>query len=97
MEEKSKTRSKLLITCYGEKYEEVLGKECISFSFEKENPRWKLSLRLFSLLLLSINFFFAIYAFQLIGLLVFFTNWNLEVTFMVNVLVIWFSYDPYID
>ena len=44
-----------------------------------------------------INLGFALLVFPPMAMIVFFTNWALEVTFILNILVIWCSYDPKIE
>ena len=72
----------------------MLEKECISFASERENARWKLSIRLFTLFLMIMNVIGRLVLYDWWGLLIYFTNWALEANLAVNFLVIWCSFDP---
>ena len=60
---------------------------------EYQGSKIKLAIRLVALSMLLFNFYFAVAYFDPYGLITFFTNWNLEVTFGLILIIIWKSFD----
>ena len=82
---------------YGDCYDKVLTEECVCMDSECRGGTWKLALRLVALALVVTNLIFAILFFDPIALLIFFTNWNMEFTLALVVIVIWCSFDKDIN
>ena len=97
MGEKSVKNSKFLCLAYGDCYDKVLTEECVCMDSEFHGSTWKLALRLVALAMLATNLVFAICFFHPFALLIFFTNWAMELTFAQVVIVIWCSFDKEIN
>ena len=90
--------SSFLKLCYGDDYGNVLGgPECISFASDRNDSSRKRVLRVIAVLLLLVNVTMCLYRFPLWALAVFFTNWNMEVTMVLAISVLWSSFDPKVD
>ena len=64
---------------------------------ESRGGKWKLALRLVALALVVTNLVFASVFFPLFPLLIFLTNWAMELTLVLIVIVIWSSFDKNIN
>ena len=90
-------KSSLLCSIYGDCYDKALTEECVCMDSEYEGSGRKLVLRLFALVLLLINLAMAAIYFPPIALAIYFTNWNMELTLALIVMVIWSSFDPKVN
>ena len=79
---------------YGDCYDEILTKECVFMQSEIQGGRMILIIRLVALSMLLVNFCFAAVYFDPFNLLTYFTNWNMEVTLALVIIVICKSFDP---
>ena len=87
-------KSSLLCFIYGECYDKALTEECICMDSEREGGVWKLAFRLIALTLVLINLVSVLILFEPMRLLIFFTNWAMELTIALIVVVVWCSFDP---